>query len=124
MDAAAALEHSEVVGAAPPRRELVPALPGVAEVRVRVDEARHHHGTLGVNDARRARELERLPRIALAGRHDDAVARGDPAAVDRADVARRGAGARMLVLQRRERQDAATSDDEVGLGHPFSTIFQ
>src|SRR6267142_4246241 len=96
----------------------------VTEVGVRVDEPGHHHRATGVDHDRGLGALEAFPAVVAAGRDDDAVARRDPAVVDRADIAGRWTDAWALFLQRREREHACAADDEVGLAHPPSTIFQ
>ena len=117
MDAAARGEHRQVVGPAPARRELLPALARVAEVRVRVDEPGHDDppGDVALHRAVGAREA--LVRIAVARRDDRAVARCDPTARHHAYVAGGRTHPRPLVLERREREEPSAAQDEVGLGH-------
>src|SRR6267142_2482082 len=79
----------------------------VTEVGVRVDEPGHHHRATGVDHDRGLGALEAFPAV-----------------VDRADIAGRWTDAWALFLQRREREHACSADDEVGLAHPPSTIFQ
>src|SRR2546428_12214141 len=104
MDAAARGEARQVVGPAPARRDLLPALARVAEVRVRVDHPGHDHPPGDVTVHRALDTCEALVRVAVARRDDRSVTRGEPAAGDRADVARGGTHARPLLLERRERE--------------------
>ena len=117
MDAAAAFEDGEIVRAALTRNEFVPPLARIAEMRVRIDESRHHDAPLGIDLARIRSALKVLPQFAAAGRDDDAVARREPAALDRADIAGRRSDPRALLFQRRKREQACAANDEIGLGH-------
>ncbi len=116
MDAAAALEDREIVGAALPRGELVPALARVAEVRVRIDEAGHDHTPADLTLHRAGGQLELLPAVATAGREDRAVARRDPAIVHRTDVAGGRSDTRLLGLEWSEREQARAPYEEIGQG--------
>ena len=113
MDAAATLEHREVIRTTPPRHELVPPLARITEMRVRVDEPGHHDAPFGIDLDRFRRALEVMPRVATTGRDNDAVARCEPTAVDRADVACRRADARLLILERRQCEKTRASYDEI-----------
>src|SRR5439155_9276690 len=117
MYAAATLEHREVIRTTPPRHELVPPLARITEMSVRIDETRHHDAALGIDLDRFRRALEVMPRVATTGRDNDAVARCEPTAVDRADVACRRADARLLFLEWRQCEKTRTSYDEIRLGH-------
>ena len=125
VDPAAPLEHGEIVGATLSRRELVPPLTRVAEVRVRIDEAGKDDTAPHLAFDRTGGQLELLPAIAAAGRQDRPVACHEPAVVDGADVAGRRPDPRLLQPEGRERQQAGTADEEIGLGpigaHPGLT---
>jgi hypothetical protein len=91
---------------------------------VRIDEARHDDAALHVDVGRALDALDRGVDAAVAGRHDGAVAHGDEAIGHGADVTGCRPDPRTLVFQRRERQETRAVKDEIGLRHPFSTIFQ
>src|SRR5258708_25351966 len=61
-----------------------------------VAEAGQHDAPAGLTLDRARRQLELLPAIATSGPEDRAVARGEPAIVDRAHVASGGADPRPL----------------------------
>jgi hypothetical protein len=82
---------------------------------MRVDESRHDDPPADVLDPRVRDEPEALPRRAVPGRDDLAVARGDPPVVERADVAGGRADARALLAERRDGEQARAVKDEVGL---------
>src|SRR5207253_3756924 len=117
VDPTAGREHRKVVGAAAPTRELFPSFAGVAEMRVRVDEARHHHSAMDIDVDRVFHTLDRLERSAVTGRDDRAIACRDEPVHHRTDVARGRANARTLLPQRRQREEARAVKDEVRRGH-------
>ena len=110
MDAAAALEDGEVVGPALPRDELVPPLTRVAEMRVCINEARHDNTSLGIDLDRVWSAVEILPTVAATRRDNEAVARCDPSAVDRAHIACGRTDPRLLVPERRECEQTSASN--------------
>jgi hypothetical protein len=114
VDAASALEDGEVVGAALPRHELVPALARIAEMRMCVDEAGHDDAPLGVDLDRVSGAIKFLPAVSATRRDNDAVACREPSAFDRAHIACRRADTRLLVTERCKREKPSASDDEIG----------
>ena len=117
VDASPGGQHREVVRAAPSGGELLPPLARVAEVGVWIDEAGHDDATLDVDVDRAVDPLDHLVRAAVTGRDDRAVARRDEPIHHRADIARRGADAGTLLLQRLQRQQSRAVKDEVRRRH-------
>ena len=104
MDATTRREHREIVGAAAPRREFLPALARVAQMRVRIDESRHHDAAPDILVQRAFDTRESLVGTSAPGRDDHPVARGDESVGDRTHVSGRRPYPRTLILQRLERQ--------------------
>jgi hypothetical protein len=91
---------------------------------VRIDEARHDDATLDVDVDRAVDPFDGLVRASVTCRDDGSVAHGDEAIRHGADVTGCRPDPRTLVFQRRDRQETRAVKDEIGLCHPFSTIFQ
>jgi hypothetical protein len=82
-----------------------------------IDETRHDDSALGVDLDGVGSTFQLLPTLSATRRDNDAVARRDPSALDRAHVACCRADARLLVTQRRESEQAGSTNNEVGFGH-------
>jgi hypothetical protein len=90
-------------------------------MRVCIDEARHDDSALGVDLDGVGSAIQFPPTLSPTRRDNDAVARRDPSALDRAHVARCRADARLLIAERREREKSSASNDEISLGHQSET---
>ena len=94
-DAAATGRDLGVGGAGETAPQLVTAIAGEHEMRVRIDEARHDRAALAVDHLRVGGQRDRLRRICRRTDEDDAAFEaGDGGIGERADLALRGATAR------------------------------
>jgi hypothetical protein len=84
---------------------------------MRIDEAGHHDATLRIDLDRIRSALQILPAISPPRRHNDAVARRHPSAIDRADIARCRSDTRTLFFQRRQCEQSSAPNDEIRFGH-------
>ena len=82
-------------------------------MRMRIDEAGHHDTALGIELDRIRRSLEVVPRISATRGDDHPIARREPTALDRTNIACCRADAGPLILQRRQREKASASYDEI-----------